>query len=204
MAVDESAAAELLRQVKAIATKEFESLPFDSKRNIFINDVVPVTSEDSAEDYELSDGRKRTVSIESMDILSTPIGSPRLASKAVTIIDPSVTDSPGADSVEYYDWSKRVSSASLDSLSPPSLTSSPTVLITQKYGKRKRESYVGLSTKKGSVRSTLRKKFSWKQYPEVSAWRHQRAAERCPLRDRSTFDLILTRFFCVVAGRIPH
>ena len=38
----------------------------------------------------------------------------------------------------------------------------------QRYGKRKRESFVGIATKSGTVRATLKKKFSWKQYPEVS------------------------------------
>lgn len=168
--VDEEAAAKLLWQVKAIATKEFESLTFDSRQNIFTNDVVSVTSEDSAQVYELSDRRKRTVSIESMDMLSTPAASPKLSSKTISLIDPSVTDSPGAGSYEDFALFKRVTSPSSDdSLSAASLTSSPTVLITQKYGKRKRESYVGLATKGGSIRATLRKKFSWKQFPEVSA-----------------------------------
>jgi len=36
--------------------------------------------------------------------------------------------------------------------------------------KRKRESHVGISTKSGSIRSTLRKKFSWKQYPELEGY----------------------------------
>lgn len=169
MTVDEQAAAKLLWQVKAIATKEFESLPIDSKENIFFNDVVSLTSEDSPEDFELSDRRKRTVSLESMDILSTPMVYPKLSTKGFAIIDSGLTDSPtGSDeSVAHYDWSKRVTSTSLDSLSPRSSTSTPTALITQKYGKRKRESYVGLFTKSGTVRATLRKKFSWKQYPEV-------------------------------------
>lgn len=168
MAVDEHRAAQLLWQVKAIATKEFESLPSDFHQNNFINDVVSVTSEEYTEDYPLPDRRKRTVSIESMDIDSSPYSSPKLTSKSVTIIDARFQDSP-LDALEHNDWSKRVTTSLLDddSLVAPTLISGPTVLVTQKYGKRKRESFVGLSTKKGSVRATLRKKFSWKQYPEV-------------------------------------
>jgi hypothetical protein len=38
--------------------------------------------------------------------------------------------------------------------------------IIKQY-KKKKESFVGLSSKIGSVRATLRKKFSWKSYPEL-------------------------------------
>ena len=171
MAVDEHTAAKLLWQVKAIATKEFESLPLDCKQNIFTSDMISVTSEDSSEVEELSDRRRRTVSIESMDMLSYSTVSPKPV-KTITIIDSRYTDSPGSQSdtsMEHHDWSKRVTSPSCDdSLAAPSVTSTPTVLVTQKYGKRKRENFVGLSTKAATVRATLRKKFSWKQYPEVS------------------------------------
>lgn len=176
MAVDEQTAAKLLWQVKAIATKEFESLPHDCKQNMFTTDMISVTSEDSSEVEELSDRRRRTVSIESMDMLSYSTISPKPV-KTITIIDSRYTDSPGSPgsqsdtSMEHHDWSKRVASTSCDdSLAAPSLTSSPTVLITQKYGKRKRENFVGLSTKAGTVRATLRKKFSWKQYPELEEY----------------------------------
>jgi hypothetical protein len=174
MTADEQEAAKLLWEVKVIATREFESLPSDFQQNIFINDVVSVTSEDYTEEYrcELPDRRQRTVSIESMDLVTSTASSPKLSSRTIAIIDARFTDSPAADSdIEHYDWSKRVNSTLLeDSLAAPSLVSSPpTVLITQKYGKRKRENYVGLSTKAGSVRATLRKKFSWKQFPEVSS-----------------------------------
>jgi hypothetical protein len=177
MAVDEQTAAKLLWQVKAIATKEFESLPHDCKQNIFTSDMISVTSEDSSEVEELSDRRKRTVSIESIDMLSYHTASPKPV-KTITLIDSRYTDSPCSQSdasMEHHDWSKRVTSTSCDdSLVAPSLSSNPPALITQKYGKRKRENYVGLSTKAGTVRATLRKKFSWKQYPEVSSHRSAR------------------------------
>lgn len=173
MAVDEHTAAKLLWQVKAIATKEFESLPLDCKQNIFTSDMISVTSEDSSEVEELSDRRRRTVSIESMDMLSYSTVSPKPV-KTITIIDSRYTDSPGSQSdtsMEHHDWSKRVTSPSCDdSLAAPSVTSTPTVLVTQKYGKRKRENFVGLSTKAATVRATLRKKFSWKQYPELEEY----------------------------------
>jgi len=173
MQVDEQAAAKLLWQVKAIATKEFESLPFDSKHNIFTpSDAVSVTSEDSSwATYGTSDRRKRTVSVDSIDMLPhfTAV-SPKITPKTINLIDPIVTDSP---SVDHHDWSKRVTSTRLDSpdsLAAPCLTSAPTVLVTQKHGKRKYESFVGLKTKRGTVRATLRKKFSWKLYPELEEY----------------------------------
>ena len=185
MAVDEQTAAKLLWQVKAIATKEFESLPQDCKQNIFTSDMISVTSEDSSEEEELSDRRRRTVSIESMDMLSYSTMSPKPV-KTITILGSRYTDSPASQSdssgsMEHHDWSKRVTNTSCDdSLVAPSLTSNPTVLITQKYGKRKRENFVGLSTKVGTVRATLRKKFSWKQYPEVRIKASATLDRRCP------------------------
>lgn len=167
MQVDEQTAAEMLWQVKAIATKEFESLPLGSKQNIFHDDGASVTSEDS---FEAPDRRKRTVSLESMDMTSLVELSPMVLPKTISLINPRLTDSPGADSMEHSDCSQRLDSDFLDdcALSAPSPCPGPVDLITQKYGKRKRESFVGLATKGGKpVRASLRKKFSWKQFPEV-------------------------------------
>lgn len=173
MQVEEQVVAKMLWQVKAIATKEYESLPPTSKQNMFRNDTPFETSQDS---YEAApDRRKRTVSIESFDRSLSPYSSPIIAPRIITLIDDTsrFSDSSVADSMEHHDWSKRVPFL-LDESDTSSLPPSPspglrsTELITQKYGKRKRENFVGLTTKGGrTVRATLRKKFSWKQYPEV-------------------------------------
>ena len=159
MTSEEQLAAKLLWQVKAIATREFESLPFHSKRNIFRTDVPFVTSEESEEESG-SDRRFRSVSMDSRDEIPSSIVSPVLSSKPFNIVTPRTPDSPSSESMEHYDWSKRVTPTSIDALAAPTL-SNPRILITQKYGKRKRENYVGVTTESGNVRATLRKKFSW-------------------------------------------
>lgn len=162
---DATAAARLLWQVKAIASKEFESLPVHTKQNLFLQDVPSVSSVESEEDYPTYQSRRRAVSIESMDIMPSNNSSPFQSVKRISIIDRRFTDSPSSESVDHHDWSKRV--APIESLSAPTLSPKPR-LLAQKYGKRKREIFVGLNTESGNVRASLRKKFSWKQYPEVS------------------------------------
>lgn len=191
MAIDEKTAAQLLWQIKVIATKEFESLPLSSKERLFEGDEHSLSSEDTEEEYQVSNRRWRAVSIESIDVAKVPVSSPVPSSKSVAIIDPSYADSPSSSTVEHHDWSKRKSS-SLHSLAAPSLISTPPALITQKYGKRKRESFVGLTTQSGVVRGTLRKKFSWKQYPEVRI----RGAHTChSSRTRDTHRFVNFFFF---------
>eukprot|EP00934_Nitzschia_sp_Nitz4_P007304 Nitzschia sp. Nitz4//scaffold45_size130396//15426//16217//NITZ4_003430-RA/size130396-processed-gene-0.174-mRNA-1//1//CDS//3329552341//7294//frame0 len=160
MVIDLQGAAALLQQVKSIATKEFESLQVSSKHHLFDEDEEENWETTSAGSEEEWVQRKRTVSIDSAGPSSPfSVSSPILSS--VSFIDPRVTDSPQAKPlIRHHDWSKR---ATLDALSPPAL-------ITQKYGKRKREVYVGLTTDNGVVRATLRKKFSWKQYPELEEY----------------------------------
>jgi len=181
MKVDEKAVAAMLWQVKAIATKEFESLPHDSKRNLFYppqyettTTTDTTTSEDS---YEVPDRRKRTVSVESMDLASYTDLSPLILPKTITLMDSNkmLVDSTAVgtlDSTEEEYWPRNLTEDFDDGdLSTPSLSqeNNPTAgLITQKYGKRKCESFVGLATKGGkTIRASLKKKFSWKQFPEV-------------------------------------
>lgn len=167
MQVDEKTAAQMLWQVKAIATKEFESLPLDSKQNLFHDDAASVTSEDS---YETPDRRKRTVSVESMDMVSLVESSPARFPKTIALIEPRAADSPRPQSMEGGEWCGRRTSDLLDDDDALSASSigQDRGLIIQKYGKRKRDSFVGLTTKGGkAVRASLRKKFSWKQFPEV-------------------------------------
>lgn len=164
---DEAAAARLLWQVRAIASKEFDSLPFHTKQNLFMTDVRSVSSEESEEDFPFFEQRRRAVSIESMDVMPYENSSPAPTLKRISIFNNRFTESPSVDSVEHHDWSKRV--APIEELSAPSLSPKPRLLL-HKYGKRKRDTYVGLETETGSVRATLRKKFSWKQYPELEEY----------------------------------
>jgi len=149
---DEQAAAQLLWQLKAIATKEVEkvSLPYSCVDSFYTNP---------------SEGRGRTVSLDSGD----------LGMKAVSPIFPYVpqsymetgkssflldTPEKPIEQLDHHDWGPAA---------PKRIAHSPLIGTEEgtKHGKRKRESHVGLTTKSGIIRCTLRKKFSWKQYPEL-------------------------------------
>lgn len=143
---DEQAAAQLLWQLKAIATKEVEnvSIPY-SCIDSFYSDTMG--------------GRGRTVSVDSGDLGVKRI-SPVLpyVSKSSFLLD-SPREKP-IDHLDHHDWGP---------VAPKKIPSSPLIRTEEgtKHGKRKRESHVGLTTKSGIIRCTLRKKFSWKQYPEL-------------------------------------
>mmetsp|Transcript_80151 Transcript_80151/g.120470 ORF Transcript_80151/g.120470 Transcript_80151/m.120470 type:complete len:243 (+) Transcript_80151:253-981(+) len=165
-AYDEDLAARLLWQMKAIATKEVESLPLGSKQT-FLSDVFSPASHDSEEESSGgSCGRSRTVSVESVEMLTSHspfklsmLSSPGDGSRSVYT----------EDGVEHHDWSNRSGSPSSGPPVLPSLQA-PKLATGHRYGKRKRESFVGQSTKAGTVRATLKKKFSWKQYPELEGY----------------------------------
>lgn len=155
---DEQAAAKLLWQLKAIATKEVEkvNIPYSCIDSFYIE---PMISSDSSE------GRGRTVSVESVDFAIKAV-SPVLSyvpkayveSKSSLPLDNSREKS--IDHLDHHDWGP----------TPPKTVSRPSLISTDegtRQGKRKRESHVGLTTKSGIIRCTLRKKFSWKQYPEL-------------------------------------
>lgn len=152
---EEQTAAKLLWQLKAIATKEVESvnIPYSCIDSFFI------------ESMGSSEGRGRTVSVdETMDIAIktiTPVlsGIPKtLTERNQFLLDS--TREKSVDHIDHHDWSPQTEKKF------PHLS-----LIGVEEGtrqsKRKRESHVGLTTKSGIIRSTLRKKFSWKQYPEL-------------------------------------
>jgi hypothetical protein len=165
IAVDEKAAAQLLWQMKTIATKEVENLPFSCKHSVFLLDTPSVTSQDSEEE-STSDVRGRSVSVESMEMVQSSEMSPVRSSTSISFIKAGLLSPSSTNDMEHYDWSNRATPYDAGGSAPK--LSSPQVIITQKYGKRKRESFVGLTTtKSGPIRATLRKKFSWKQYPEV-------------------------------------
>jgi hypothetical protein len=160
---DEAVGAQLLWQMKVIATKEVESLPVSIMHSFFLNETPSLSSHDSEEESTW-DVRGRAVSMDSVDMVTS--ASSMLSSKSISFIDMKPSLPSSLDCMEHYDWSKRASSSSAGA--SPSLLPNPKVVITQKYGKRKRENFIGRTSKAGIVRATLRKKFSWKQYPEVS------------------------------------
>jgi len=150
---DERAAAKMLWELKAIATKEMENIPFDS---FFVDNM-----EESSSKH-----RGRTISVESADIVSytAKLAFPFIT-KAFVEQNPLLLDNARENSVDHlnhHNWGTPAKK----------LTFRPSVKSTGEEGKqskskRKRESYVGLTTKSGIIRSTLRKKFSWKQYPKL-------------------------------------
>lgn len=164
---DEAICARLLWQMKAIATKEVEALPVSTMDSFFLGEVSSVSSQDSEE--ESAGRRGRTVSLGSVDMATSSPSAPLVSSASMSFIaDNSSLNPSSPDKMEHYDWSKRVFPCILPSSS--SFLPEPQVMITQKYGKRKRESFVGLASSTGNVRATLRKKFSWKQYPELEEY----------------------------------
>jgi hypothetical protein len=185
---DETNAAKLLWQLKAIATKEVASLPLHTIDSFFL--LCPSTSEDSTEtaySYPCltTDARKRTISLESVEeIMSntvTPILSytpvPRARARLIESrpflldSDDEEDEEPDCSMIDHHDWSNRArilpsvtKSMNKDHIyrnhHPIShrLLGSPEEAIKQ--CKRKRESFVGLTTSNGTVRCTLRKKVS--------------------------------------------
>ena len=136
---DEQAAAQLLWQLKAIATKEVENVS------------IPYSCIDSFYSDPMG-GRGRTVSVDSGDLGVKRI-SPVLpyVSKSSFLLD-SPREKP-IDHLDHHDWGP---------VAPKKIPPSPLIPTEErtKHGKRKRESHVGLTTKSGIIRCTLRKKVS--------------------------------------------
>ena len=136
--------------------------------------------------------RSRTVSVGSIDMILPSQDNPHSTRILIKLSPrPTIrrTDLHAADHLEHFDWSQRrappapaekhkASSLLRVESSPP--PSSPPPLDdlggnnnnkhqgNSKNSKRKREGFVGQAqTPEIAVRGTLRKKFSWKQYPEV-------------------------------------
>ena len=136
---DEQAAAQLLWQLKAIATKEVEnvSIPYSCIDSFYSNPM---------------EGRGRTVSVDSVDFGIKRI-SPVLpyVSQSSFLLD-SPREKP-IDHLDHHDWGPTA---------PKRIAHSPLIGTEEgtKHGKRKRESHVGLTTKSGIIRCTLRKKVS--------------------------------------------
>lgn len=162
---DDAAVAHLLWQMKIIATKEVERLPIHTLAS-FLKDgdssVDGCSRQNPGETVFPLDNRGRSVSVESSDCFpSNQISSTTFRAGTLSASS-SNTD---LTCLEHHDWSKPEERSSPRT---KSYVIHSKVQITKKLGKRKAESYVGLTTKSGHVRATLRRKFSWKQYPEVS------------------------------------
>ena len=142
---DEQAVAKLLWQLKAIATKEVEkvNLPYSCIDSFFI-DSYPMN---------FSEGRGRTVSVESADIAINNTVTPVLSSIPRALLLDSAEENSIDHHIDHHDWGPLAENP----ISPPSLISTDE---GAKKSKKKRESRVGLTTKSGIVRSTLRKKVS--------------------------------------------
>jgi hypothetical protein len=214
-ASDDRLAADLLWQMKAIATKEVTSSSMITKKrktsfslklpriistSPSISSCESLLEEDSPSPYSynsptpttpttptttaISVGRSRTVSVGSIDMI---VPSHKHATKILIKLSPRPTTRTAESHLEHFDWSSNHRAAPGPSLAsfPPSpssllvgVSSSPLDELPQhqpptqhpggKNSKRKREGFVGTAQKpEVAVRGTLRKKFSWKQYPEV-------------------------------------
>jgi hypothetical protein len=170
---EDEAVAHLLRQMKVIATKEVEKLPLHALESFLFQETPSVCSSQGIEEESFrSDVRKRTVSVESIDSVVSKTPSTKLysmpLSKAYVPTGPR-TSSDHPDFIEHHDWSQH------DVFRSKPQLATAKVMAAKKHGKRKAESFVGQTTNSGVVRASLRRKFSWKQYPEVgssSSWIH--------------------------------
>ena len=189
--LDDDLAARLLWQVKVISTKEVESLPVASQQS-FLNEassccfppLMMSQSHDSDDEGEESNNssstggssgaRRRTVSVESVDMVAARSSSSPPFMIHTNNVSAAAHQSAAEELVDHHDWSKRtVTSSPLLSASMSNPSSPSSLLLAtpeggKRYGKRKRESFVGTTSKTTKIRATLKKKFSWKQYPEVS------------------------------------
>jgi hypothetical protein len=159
---DDQAAAKLVLQLKAIATKEVANIPQSCIDALF--------QHESTESSTLANIRSRTVSVGSVDMVYSSIVTPVLSCNPRSLMETKVflLDDEGSNtsSIDHHDWSGRVlfsptvvkkESSLLAVTEHPLLCSSTDIL---KQCKKKRESFVGATTKTGSVRATLRKKVS--------------------------------------------
>ena len=151
---DEQIAAKLLWQLKAIATKEVEkvNIPYRCIDSFYTNP---------------SEGRGRTVSVDSVDIGIKSV-SPLLPyipksygdGKSSLLLDNNPREK-SIDHLNHHDWGPTAPRTTI--LNSPLIGTKKAI----KHGKRKRESHIGLSTKSGIIRCTLRKKVSLLLLPDL-------------------------------------
>ena len=145
---DEQAAAKLLWQLKAIATKEVEKvkLPYSCIDSFYIDSI------------HSSEGRGRTISIESVDVAidnsSTVLPCfPKTYIKGKPSLVLGNLEEKSSRDLDHHDWGSKARKPYLR----PSLIDTD---VETRQSKKKRESLVGLTTKSGIIRCTLRKKVS--------------------------------------------
>mmetsp|Transcript_11365 Transcript_11365/g.27400 ORF Transcript_11365/g.27400 Transcript_11365/m.27400 type:complete len:168 (+) Transcript_11365:557-1060(+) len=150
---DDEAVASLLRDVKTIAAKEVE-VEVDLVAKLNLLDQSPQTGHNVLTSPMLR-GRSISFATEELtrDLSATVAASPLLSPASISTVRQSRAAVP--DLIEHHDWSNRVGS----------YKQSLQVTI-KKQSKQKDESFVG-QIPRAKVRATLRRKFSWKQYPEV-------------------------------------
>ena len=140
---DDEAVASLLRDVKTIAAKEVEVVDPVAKSN---NPNSPML-------------RGRTIFFATEELARGPSGrttaSPLLSPASISPVRKQPRRAVLPDLIEHHDWSNRVGSYK-----------ESVQLTIKKQSKQKDGSFVG-QIPRAKVRATLRRKFSWKQYPEV-------------------------------------
>ncbi|CAJ1946517.1 unnamed protein product [Cylindrotheca closterium] len=149
--LDDEAVASLLRAVKTIAAKEVEVVDPVAKLNLL--DRSPQRRHCAPTSPML---RGRSISFATEELTRDPsarasASSPLLSPSSISPVRPQ----PRAvvpDLIEHHDWSKRVGSYKES--------------LQQTIKKRKDGSFVG-QIPRAKVRATLRRKFSWKLYPEL-------------------------------------
>eukprot|EP00980_Cylindrotheca_fusiformis_P010672 scaffold2381_cov128-Cylindrotheca_fusiformis.AAC.13 len=159
-AAEEEAVAQLLRQMKVIATREVEKLSHHALESFLSFEPAFPSSSESIEVESMSLARRRTVSLESADAFLPKNASNLISSLSLSKVSSRPTCSCHDEFIEHHDWS------TCDPVeSDPSLLVQTTGSVRTK-SKRKLEVFVGQTTEGGVVNATLRRKFSWKQYPE--------------------------------------
>lgn len=146
---DDEAVASLLRDVKTIAEKEVQVDPV-AKSNL--PDRSPLTGQNVPICPVL---RGRSISFGTEE-LTRDLPATTTASSLQPISTARQPKPFVPDLIEHHDWSNHVGSYKESSFQG----------TTKKQGKRKDDSFVG-QMPRSLVRATLRRKFSWKQYPEV-------------------------------------
>ena len=163
---DDAAVACLLWNLKSIATKEVENLPHHTVDS-FLSEAQPSSTPFSShkseeEGWFRSDIRSRTVSLDSRDCFVDKSSILSMTGKQSSSNASSLSPQTDSGYLDHHDWSNREESFKFRP-SRMKAKSIPTTKVT----KGKSEGFVGQTTKSGVVRATLRRKFSWKQYPEV-------------------------------------
>lgn len=153
--LDDQAVASLLRDVKMIAAKEVELDHDDSVSKFQDRTCTPQTRHITSTSPIL---RGRSISFATEELTRELSASPSTTLPPSSPVSISTTKQPKtvpSALLDHHDWSSHVRSYNHQ-----------LQVTIKKKSKRKDESFVG-ELPKAKIRATLRRKFSWKQYPEV-------------------------------------